>query len=98
MPRGMFLRSGPDWHLDGREVATVEAYVNERGLTTRDTKPLPIEIFSIRSAGSWAIMTSRRRTRMGRTSPGLWTARTSHVDDGSGTGCGAVTLARNKTT
>jgi hypothetical protein len=27
MPRGMFLRSGPDWHLDAREVATFEAYV-----------------------------------------------------------------------
>jgi FAD-dependent urate hydroxylase len=45
MPRGMFLRSGPDWHLDGREVATFEAYVKERGLTPRETKPLPIDIF-----------------------------------------------------
>jgi FAD-dependent urate hydroxylase len=45
MPRGMLLRSGPDWHLDGREVATFEAYVTERGLTTNDTKPLRLDIF-----------------------------------------------------
>jgi hypothetical protein len=30
MPRGMILRSGPDWHLDARDVATFEAYVNGR--------------------------------------------------------------------
>jgi thioredoxin reductase len=45
MPRGMFLRSGPDWHLDAREVATFEAYVNERGLTSAETKPLPLDTF-----------------------------------------------------
>jgi cation diffusion facilitator CzcD-associated flavoprotein CzcO len=30
MPRGMFLRSGPDWQLDAREVVTFEAYVKMR--------------------------------------------------------------------
>ena len=45
MPRGMFLRSGPDWHLDAREVATFEAYVNKRGLTRSETKPLPLHTF-----------------------------------------------------
>jgi len=33
MPAGMLLRSGLDWHLDTAEVATLEAYVGERGLT-----------------------------------------------------------------
>jgi cation diffusion facilitator CzcD-associated flavoprotein CzcO len=28
MPRGMFLRSVPDWQIDARGVATFEAYVN----------------------------------------------------------------------
>lgn len=45
MPRGMFLRSGPDWHLDAREVATFEAYVNLRGLTPAETKPVPLGTF-----------------------------------------------------
>lgn len=45
MPRGMFLRSGPDWHLDAREVATFEAYVSLRGLRPAETKPLPLRTF-----------------------------------------------------
>jgi thioredoxin reductase len=45
MPRGMLLRSGPDWHLDARDVATFEAYVKERGLTGEQTKPVPLETF-----------------------------------------------------
>jgi cation diffusion facilitator CzcD-associated flavoprotein CzcO len=45
MPRGMLLRSGPDWHLDAREVATFEAYVKLRGLTPAETKPLPLGTF-----------------------------------------------------
>jgi cation diffusion facilitator CzcD-associated flavoprotein CzcO len=45
MPRGMFLRSGPDWHLDAREVATFEAYVNRRGLTPAEIKPVPLDTF-----------------------------------------------------
>jgi thioredoxin reductase len=45
MPRGMFLRSGPDWHLDAREVATFEAYVKERGLTHEQINPVPLDIF-----------------------------------------------------
>jgi cation diffusion facilitator CzcD-associated flavoprotein CzcO len=45
MPRGMFLRSGPDWHLDAREVATFEAYVNRRGLKPPEIKPVPLSTF-----------------------------------------------------
>ena len=30
MPAGMFLRSGPDWHLDAASVHTLEAYLEER--------------------------------------------------------------------
>ena len=32
MPAGMFLRSGPDWHLDGAAVHTLEAFLEERGI------------------------------------------------------------------
>ena len=45
MPRGMFLRSGPDWHIDARDVATFEAYLNMRGLTPAQVKPVPLDIF-----------------------------------------------------
>src|SRR5512147_1636965 len=45
MPRGMFLRSGPDWHLDARDVATFEAYLKMRELTHAHLKPVPLETF-----------------------------------------------------
>jgi cation diffusion facilitator CzcD-associated flavoprotein CzcO len=45
MPRGMFLRSGPDWHLDARDAATFQAYVELRGLTRAQIKPVPLDIF-----------------------------------------------------
>jgi cation diffusion facilitator CzcD-associated flavoprotein CzcO len=45
MPRGMFLRSGPDWHIDARDVATFEAYVNMRGLRQEQIKPVPLDMF-----------------------------------------------------
>jgi Predicted flavoprotein involved in K+ transport len=45
MPRGMFLRSGPDWHIDARDVATFEAYGKMRGLTHAQVKPVPLDTF-----------------------------------------------------
>ena len=45
MPEGMFLRSGPDWHLDAAGVHTLEAYLGERGLAATDVDPLPIGLF-----------------------------------------------------
>jgi hypothetical protein len=41
----MFLRSGSDWQLDAREVATFEAYLKQRGVTTEQIKPVPLETF-----------------------------------------------------
>ena len=32
MPAGMYLRSGPDWHLDASRVHTFEAFLAERGI------------------------------------------------------------------
>jgi FAD-dependent urate hydroxylase len=45
VPRGMFLRSGPDWHIDARDVATFEAYGKMRGLTHAQVKPVPLDTF-----------------------------------------------------
>jgi lysine/ornithine N-monooxygenase len=42
MPAGMFLRSGPDWHLDPAHALTLERYLEERRLSA---DPLPIGLF-----------------------------------------------------
>ena len=45
MPSGMYLRSGPDWHLDASGVHTFEAFLSERGIRTSDVDPVPIATF-----------------------------------------------------
>ena len=45
MPEGMFLRSGPDWHLDGAGVHTLEAYLDERQLRPDEVGPIPVGLF-----------------------------------------------------
>jgi cation diffusion facilitator CzcD-associated flavoprotein CzcO len=41
----MFLRSGPDWHLDAAGVHTLAAYLEERGIAAADVDPIPIGLF-----------------------------------------------------
>ncbi len=45
MPGDMFLRSGPDWHLDATGEHTFEAYFEDRGLDVADHDPIPIGVF-----------------------------------------------------
>lgn len=45
MPSGMYLRSGPDWHLDAAGIHTFEAFLAERGIATADIDPVPISVF-----------------------------------------------------
>jgi thioredoxin reductase len=45
MPAGMFLRSGPDWHLDAAEEHTLEAYLEERGIAPGEVDPIPVGVF-----------------------------------------------------
>ena len=45
MPAGMFLRSGPDWHLDGAAVHTLEAYLEESGIRPDEVDPIPVGVF-----------------------------------------------------
>jgi hypothetical protein len=45
MPEGMFLRSGPDWHLDAAGVHTLEAYLQERAITHDEVDPIPVGVF-----------------------------------------------------
>jgi FAD-dependent urate hydroxylase len=45
MPTDMFLRSGPDWHLDACGEDTFAAYFEDRGLRPGDVDPIPISVF-----------------------------------------------------
>jgi cation diffusion facilitator CzcD-associated flavoprotein CzcO len=45
MPTGMYLRSGPDWHLDASQVHTFAAFLDERGIDAAEIDPVPIAVF-----------------------------------------------------
>ncbi len=45
MPADMYLRSGPDWHLDVEAEDTFAAYLEDRGLRPEDVDPIPISLF-----------------------------------------------------
>ena len=45
MPTDMYLRSGPDWHLDVAGEDTFAAYFEDRGLRLSDFDPVPISVF-----------------------------------------------------
>ena len=45
MPKGMFLRSACDWHLDPLDVHTIEAYLQTQGKTPKDVEPLSLEFY-----------------------------------------------------
>ncbi len=45
MPEGMYLRSGPDWHLDASGVHTFEAFLEERRISATEIDPVPIAVF-----------------------------------------------------
>ena len=45
MPKGMFLRSACDWHLDPLDVHTIEAFLRTQGKTPRDVEPLSLEFY-----------------------------------------------------
>jgi cation diffusion facilitator CzcD-associated flavoprotein CzcO len=45
MPAGMYLRSGPDWHLDAAQVHTFAAFLAERGIAAADIDPVPVAVF-----------------------------------------------------
>ena len=45
MPRGMYLRSDCEWHLDPQAVHTIEAFLRTRSLTSSDVLPLSRELY-----------------------------------------------------
>ena len=45
MPKGMFLRSACDWHLDPQNVDTIEAYLQTQNKTPADVEPLSLDFY-----------------------------------------------------
>jgi cation diffusion facilitator CzcD-associated flavoprotein CzcO len=45
MPKGMFLRSACDWHLDPANVDTIEKYLETQGKTPGDIEPLSLDFY-----------------------------------------------------
>ena len=45
MPKGMFLRSACDWHLDPLNVDTIEAFLSTQGKTPTDVEPLSLDFY-----------------------------------------------------
>ncbi|MGB3305340.1 MAG: FAD-dependent oxidoreductase [Thermomicrobiales bacterium] len=45
MPAGMFLRSACDWHLDPDDVDTIDAYLEEQGVSPSDVAPLSLRFY-----------------------------------------------------
>ena len=45
MPKGMFLRSACDWHLDADNEHTIESYVASFGKTAADVEPLSLDFY-----------------------------------------------------
>ncbi|MDD5543575.1 MAG: NAD(P)-binding domain-containing protein [Acidobacteriia bacterium] len=51
MPRGMFLRSGIQWHMDPLQLHTLEQFLHEKNLRRDEVEPIPVEIFQ--AYGDW---------------------------------------------
>ena len=45
MPKGMFLRSACDWHLDPQNVHTIEAYLHSQNKTPAGVEPLSLDFY-----------------------------------------------------
>jgi FAD-dependent urate hydroxylase len=45
MPRGMYLRSACDWHLDPVNIHTIEKFLETRGQTPHDVEPLSLDFY-----------------------------------------------------
>ena len=45
MPKGMFLRSACDWHLDPLNVHTIESFLQSQGKTPKEVEPLSLDFY-----------------------------------------------------
>ena len=45
MPKGMFLRSGCDWHLCPQGIYTIEKYLETKELNPQSVEPLSLDLY-----------------------------------------------------
>jgi cation diffusion facilitator CzcD-associated flavoprotein CzcO len=45
MPKGMYLRSACDWHLDPLNIHTIESFLQSEAKTAHDVEPLSLEFY-----------------------------------------------------
>lgn len=45
MPKGMYLRSASDWHLDPQNQATIEKFLETQGKTSHNAEPLSLNVY-----------------------------------------------------
>lgn len=45
MPKGMYLRSACDWHLDPQNKDTIEKFLETQGKTSHDVEPLALDFY-----------------------------------------------------
>jgi cation diffusion facilitator CzcD-associated flavoprotein CzcO len=45
MPRGMYLRSGTDWHLDPLAIYTFDVFLAEKKINPEQANPIPVAFF-----------------------------------------------------
>jgi len=45
MPKGMYLRSACDWHLDAQNEHTIERFLETQGKTSHDVEPLGLDFY-----------------------------------------------------
>ena len=45
MPKGMFLRSGTDWHLDPVNTHTIEKYIKDNDISLNKSEPLSLDFY-----------------------------------------------------
>jgi cation diffusion facilitator CzcD-associated flavoprotein CzcO len=45
MPKGMYLRSNCEWHLDPLNVHTIRSFIHAQGKTPADVEPLSLEFY-----------------------------------------------------
>lgn len=50
MPKGMYLRSACDWHLDPLNIHTIEAFLSSQGKTPADVEPLSLHFYQTYAA------------------------------------------------
>jgi cation diffusion facilitator CzcD-associated flavoprotein CzcO len=75
MPKGMYLRSGRDWHYDPFDQDTIDSYLKTKNLAPEEVEPLPLDFYL--GYVEWFVEQKGLKVRP------AWVEKLSHVADGS---------------